>query len=154
MQQYLDGFNKKYPNIEVKYQSYSDYENEVSRQIADGDYSDVLFVPGSVSADKFACLLAICIIFAIVVLARFGGDEFVLCVDRKDVELVQPKLEELVTRMCRTFSYGEDSVPLSISLGAVYVTKEFPYEELFKVTDGVLYTVKEHGKNSFKIKNL
>lgn len=108
MQQYLDGFNKKYPNIEVKYQSYSDYENEVSRQI----------------------------------------------VDRKDVELVQPKLEELVTRMCRTFSYGEDSVPLSISLGAVYVTKEFPYEELFKATDGVLYTVKEHGKNSFKIKNL
>ena len=54
MQQYLDGFNKKYPNIEVKYQSYSDYENEVSRQIADVDYSDVLFVPGSVSADKFA----------------------------------------------------------------------------------------------------
>lgn len=67
---------------------------------------------------------------------------------------MQPKLEELVTRMCRTFSYGEDSVPLSISLGAVYVTKEFPYEELFKATDGVLYTVKEHGKNSFKIKNL
>ena len=32
MQQYLDGFNKKYPGIEVKYQS----------------YSDVLFVPGSV----------------------------------------------------------------------------------------------------------
>ena len=96
---------QKYPNIEVKYQSYSDYENEVSRQIADGDYPDVLFVPGSVSADKFSCLLAICIIFAIVVLARFGGDEFVLCVDRKDVELVQPKLEELVTRMCRTFSY-------------------------------------------------
>lgn len=89
-----------------------------------------------------------------VVLARFGGDEFVLCVDRKDVELVQPKLEELVTRMCRTFSYGEDSVPLSISLGAVYMTKELPYEELFKATDGVLYTVKEHGKNSFKIKNL
>ena len=33
MQQYLDGFNKKYPGIEVKYQSYSDYDNEVSKQI-------------------------------------------------------------------------------------------------------------------------
>ena len=31
MQQYLDGFNKKYPGIEVKYQSYSDYDNEVSK---------------------------------------------------------------------------------------------------------------------------
>lgn len=40
MQQYLDGFNKKYPNIQVKYQSYSDYETEVSKQIQDGDYAD------------------------------------------------------------------------------------------------------------------
>ena len=48
MQQYLDGFNKKYPGIEVKYQSYSDYDNEVSKQIQGGDYPDVLFVPGSV----------------------------------------------------------------------------------------------------------
>ena len=45
MQQYLDGFNKKYPGIEVKYQSYSDYDNEVSKQIQGGDYPDVLFVP-------------------------------------------------------------------------------------------------------------
>lgn len=36
MQQYLDGFNKKYPGIEVKYQSYSDYDNEVSKQIQSG----------------------------------------------------------------------------------------------------------------------
>ena len=36
MQQYLDGVNKKYPGIEVKYQSYSDYDNEVSKQIQPG----------------------------------------------------------------------------------------------------------------------
>lgn len=36
MQQYLDGFNKKHPGIEVKYQSYSDYDNEVSKQIQPG----------------------------------------------------------------------------------------------------------------------
>ena len=35
-QQDLDGFNKKYPGIEVKYQSYSDYDNEVSKQIQSG----------------------------------------------------------------------------------------------------------------------
>lgn len=29
-------FNKKYPGIEVKYQSYSDYDNEVSKQIQSG----------------------------------------------------------------------------------------------------------------------
>lgn len=36
MQQYLDGFNKKYPGIEVKYQSYSDYDNEVSNRFRIG----------------------------------------------------------------------------------------------------------------------
>ena len=54
MQQYLDGFNKKYPDIEVKYQSYSDYDNEVSQQIQGGAYPDVLLVPGSVPGEKYA----------------------------------------------------------------------------------------------------
>lgn len=54
MQQYLDGFNKKYPGIKIKYEYYSDYDNEVSKQLQDGSYADVLFVPGSVSSDKYA----------------------------------------------------------------------------------------------------
>ena len=57
MQQYLDGFNKKYPGIEVKYQSYSDYDNEVSKQIQGGDYPDVLFVPGSVPERSMRIIL-------------------------------------------------------------------------------------------------
>lgn len=36
MQQYLDGFNKKYPGIKIKYEYYSDYDNEVSKQIQSG----------------------------------------------------------------------------------------------------------------------
>lgn len=53
MQTYLDGFRKKYPGIQVEYQSHSDYENEVGQQIADNDYPDVLFVPGSIGADQY-----------------------------------------------------------------------------------------------------
>lgn len=53
MQTYLDGFSKKYPGIQVEYQSYSDYENEVGQQIADNDYPDVLLVPGSISVDQY-----------------------------------------------------------------------------------------------------
>lgn len=53
MQTYLDGFNKKYPGIQIDYQSYADYENEVGQQIADNDYPDVLFVPGSVGSDQY-----------------------------------------------------------------------------------------------------
>lgn len=54
MQSYLDAFNKKYPEIEIDYNYYSDYETEVGKQIESGDYPDVLFVPGSVGADKYA----------------------------------------------------------------------------------------------------
>lgn len=236
MQQYLDGFNKKYPGIEVKYQSYSDYDNEVSKQIQGGDYPDVLFVPGSVPGEKYADYFEklgtkkeivmlimrdrnrlaktdaltglynryglseelnriydrkeLPLLFAImdidnfksvndtlghaggdealklladtmrlvfgthVLMARFGGDEFVLCIQNRDQESVQAQLDKLVRSMCQTFTYGGGSVPLSISLGAVYMTEKVPYEKLFKEADSVLYDVKTRGKNSFEVRTM
>lgn len=236
MQQYLDGFNKKYPGIEVKYQSYSDYDNEVSKQIQDRDYPGVLFVPGLVPGEKYADYFEklgtkkeivmlimrdrnrlaktdaltglynryglseemnriydrkeLPLLFAImdidnfksvndtlghaggdealklladtmrlvfgthVLMARFGGDEFVLCIQNRDQEGVQAQLDKLVRSMCQTFTYGGCSVPLSISLGAVYMTEKVPYEKLFKEADSVLYEVKTRGKNSFEIRKI
>lgn len=45
-------------------------------------------------------------------------------------------------------------MPLSISLGAVYMTEKVPYEKLFKEADSVLYEVKIRGKNSFEIRKI
>ena len=56
--------------------------------------------------------------------------------------------------MFQTFKYGGGSVPLSISLGAVYMTEKVPYEKLFKEADSVLYEVKTRGKNSFEIRKI
>lgn len=89
-----------------------------------------------------------------VLMARFGGDEFVLCIQNRDQEGVQAQLDKLVRSMCQTFTYGECSVPLSISLGAVYMTEKVPYEKLFKEADSVLYEVKTRGKNSFEIRKI
>ena len=45
-------------------------------------------------------------------------------------------------------------MPLSISLGAVYMTEKVSYEKLFKEADSVLYEVKICGKNSFEIRKI
>lgn len=89
-----------------------------------------------------------------VLMARFGGDEFVLCIHNRDLESMQTQLEKLVTSMCQTFTYAEGSVPLSISLGAVYMTEKIPYEKLFQEADRVLYDVKTRGKNSFDVQKI
>ena len=54
MQEYLDAFQKKYPEVEIDYQFYADYENEVKVRMESGDYGDVLFVPGSVHTSDCA----------------------------------------------------------------------------------------------------
>ena len=41
MQKYKEAFEKKYPNVTVRYTTYHDYENEVRERIQTGDYGDV-----------------------------------------------------------------------------------------------------------------
>ena len=53
MQEYLEAFRKKYPAVDIQYQYYIDYENEVKARMESGDYGDVLFVPGFVNAKDY-----------------------------------------------------------------------------------------------------
>ena len=48
MKEYIDGFEQKYPGVEVKFTDYSDYENEAAKRIQSGDYGDVLLIPGAI----------------------------------------------------------------------------------------------------------
>ncbi len=52
MKPYLDGFKKKYPEVLIEYQCYSDYETEVKKRIDSGDYGDVLLVPSYLQANE------------------------------------------------------------------------------------------------------
>lgn len=49
MQKYIDAFESKYPNVTVKYTTYSDLEASVKKRMNDGDYGDVLYIPSFVS---------------------------------------------------------------------------------------------------------
>ena len=88
------------------------------------------------------------------VIARYGGDEFILCIYKADLRESEKMLEELVRRMDREFDYCGHSVHLSISMGAVYSEEKTAYEELFRKSDNVLYKVKENGKNNYSLKSL
>lgn len=86
-----------------------------------------------------------------VILGRYGGDEFIIGFYGKDLDAAEAKFKELVSRMDRKFAFGGEEVDLSISVGVAVVEKEIPYDDLFKMADAVLYTVKEKGKNSYRI---
>ena len=53
MYPYIEGFEQKYPDAEVNFTYYSDYENEVAQRIQAGNYGDVLLIPGSVSSGDY-----------------------------------------------------------------------------------------------------
>lgn len=85
------------------------------------------------------------------VLGRYGGDEFVIGFYGKDLAEAEKKFGELVTRMDRRFAFGEAEVDLSISVGVVIVEEEVSYDDLFKTADQALYSVKEKGKNNYRM---
>src|SRR5689334_8272532 len=43
--QYLPRFKHKYPNVDVKFQALTDYENEVRIRMNTKNYGDVLLIP-------------------------------------------------------------------------------------------------------------
>ena len=50
MKKYIQEYNKKYPNVTVKYTRYGDYETSIMERIDSGDYGDVLFIPASIDS--------------------------------------------------------------------------------------------------------
>jgi ABC-type glycerol-3-phosphate transport system substrate-binding protein len=50
--QYLPRFKQKYPNVDVKFQALTDYENEVRIRMNTKNYGDVLLIPNSVTPDQ------------------------------------------------------------------------------------------------------
>lgn len=83
------------------------------------------------------------------IVCRFGGDEFCIFSKNSTRDEFEHKIQILQSRICRVKISGE--TPLSISVGiAVVSTCLSDIQTLLDVADETLYTVKEHGKNSYK----
>lgn len=85
------------------------------------------------------------------VVARYGGDEFMLCIFNMGRSDVQKIFKELVGGMDTDLVFQGITHHLSISLGAVYSDKALPSAVLSVEADGVLYGVKARGKNGFEL---
>lgn len=85
------------------------------------------------------------------ILARYGGDEFMLCMSGVREPEVRNIFSKLIQEMDMEFTYQAVTKHISISLGAVYAMQKLPFTVLFKEADKVLYKTKSEGKNNYRL---
>ena len=92
-------------------------------------------------------------------LGRFGGDEFCVLMRFNEalsrdgiLRIVNAKATDLVRSLHEEYINGDHKVNVSASIGiALYPENGESYEELFKNADRILYDVKQHGKDGFRL---
>lgn len=78
------------------------------------------------------------------IVARVGGDEFLICMECD----IDP--EPLVKRVFEFITDKYEDFPVSISMGVVCVPGEFAnYDEMFKAADAALYDMKRAGRGGY-----
>ena len=87
------------------------------------------------------------------IMARFGGDEFmVLMKDISNPEVIKDRCEKMLfTFHSLLEEYGVQEITgfsIGISLSPLHATS---YEQLFKCADAAMYETKKIGKNNFSI---
>ena len=89
------------------------------------------------------------------VLARIGGDEFIAFfrdkLERQRIECTFSKLEQ------GYYEFIKKNYPKShssVSIGCIIGTKKCRFDELYQITDRLMYDIKDEGKNGFKIVEL
>ena len=88
-----------------------------------------------------------------VITARYGGDEFMMCMFDVTREKAEDTFKRLVNEMDSYMPFQGNSQKISISLGGVYVKEILPLTLLFVEADKVLYCVKTAGKNNYRLIN-
>jgi len=88
------------------------------------------------------------------IIARYGGDEFMIMLSQVSKAEADSRLSKLVQSMDTEVEYEGRVRKLSISVGAVYTAQMQDVDTLFKKADEVLYDVKEMGKNNYQLKCL
>lgn len=86
---------------------------------------------------------------------RMGGDEFIVFISgTSDVQAVMKKLRTLMEKYRITTEEICPKANASISVGGVYSDKTHSFKELYKLSDEVLYEVKEEKKGEIKIRKI
>lgn len=87
--------------------------------------------------------------------ARYGGDEFIMCICNRTKDDCIGLLKCLVSDMDREINFRNKRVPMSISLGAVMGDYDkHTFDEMLCLADSVLYDIKMNGKNDFRVEEV
>ena len=87
--------------------------------------------------------------------ARFGGDEFVVLVeDAASSEVAQHVAAKLIGLMGEGIPVGGSIVPVTTSIGIAYAAGPVTAEALMAAADGALYAAKAGGRHGFRMISL
>jgi diguanylate cyclase len=83
---------------------------------------------------------------------RFGGEEFLILLNRTDVEGAQLIAERLLT-LCRQNKplYQNEQISVTISLGLTQLHDEDTMDSLIQRSDNALYRAKKNGKDRYEM---
>ena len=86
-------------------------------------------------------------------ICRYGGEEFVVVLPGKKLEIAQPVIEELFEELCRqVVQYNEYEIHMSVSVGlTAYPEVCADPEDLLKRADWCMYYAKEHGRHQINV---
>lgn len=90
------------------------------------------------------------------VVGRYGGDEFVFCMEAQDKEMVEQTLKLLACKLEQGVINGVtgERMPIPCSIGVVFETAgNTEGRQLIHDADGAMYVAKEKGKNTYYMEN-
>lgn len=89
------------------------------------------------------------------ILVRLGGDEFVAFLNGKmSFQRLQRIFTILEQEYCGFIDKYYPESNSSVSIGCVLGEKKYSFEELYRITDELMYDIKKHGKRGYKIVEL
>jgi diguanylate cyclase (GGDEF)-like protein/PAS domain S-box-containing protein len=83
--------------------------------------------------------------------ARYGGDEFIIVAERSNAEQIVPMLERIVSAMSEPFQMGMQELFVEVSIGVSTFPQDGPdADTLIRNADAAMYLAKMHGRNGYK----
>lgn len=86
------------------------------------------------------------------IISRFGGDEFCLLIKEIPLCKLQDKLEYMREYLKNTYTDGQDSVTVTVSIGAAFCERTSDVRFALNLADKALYEAKEQGRDGYCIK--
>lgn len=86
--------------------------------------------------------------------ARFGGDEFVIALGGRSAMTAERLAEIIHQAIDRTFHFQGVEVEVGTSIGIALATRHAPADELIQTADEALFAAKEAGRGSTRITRL